>query len=87
MKQNNIRQFILDALEQASVPSIRDHEGRAAFLDGKGDVNFDALELDSLARMELCIYIEVNTGIELTPDQLDKIKSLEGLARALAAYT
>ena len=83
MTQDNIRQFVLDALEHAC-PSIRDHTGLTAFLNETGDINFDAIEMDSLARMELCIYIEVNTGMELTPDQLDEIASLEGLAHALA---
>lgn len=75
----NGRQFVLDALEQAGVLGIGNHPQREAFLAGAGDISFKDLEMDSLARMELCIYIEVNSGIEIAPDQLDKVTSLSGL--------
>jgi hypothetical protein len=74
----NGRQFVLDALEQAGVVGIRNHPKREAFLAGAGDISFKDLEMDSLARMELCIYIEVNAGIEIGPDQLDEAASLSG---------
>jgi hypothetical protein len=77
-----VRQFIVGALKQANVLGLRPQD-RDAFLAGKGDVDFSQLEMDSLARMELCICIEVGTGVEITPDQLDDIKSLAGLAKIL----
>jgi acyl carrier protein len=84
VKRDNVRQFVIEALEHAGVFSIRDEKIRTAFLNGTSEVNFKTLEMDSLARMELCIYIELNAGIELTPDQLEEIKTLECLARILA---
>ena len=80
-----LRQLILEGLERSNVFSMRRHRGRAAFLQGTGDVELDELDMDSLARMELCIYIEAHTGIELTPAELERIKTLEGLARELAS--
>lgn len=41
--------------------------------------------MDSLARMELCIAIEVETGVSLTPDDLDSFRSLGALARRVVA--
>lgn len=83
MSVTNVRKFLVDTVRNANALGIRSHPNLQAFLDGAGDVNFDELEMDSLARMEMCISIEVNTGIEISPDQLDKIKSLAGLAEIL----
>jgi len=78
------RRFVVSALEQANVLAIRTHPARAAFLDGAADIEFSDLAMDSLARMELCIFIEVNARIEITPDQLNGISSLAGLEKMLA---
>lgn len=83
MSVTNARQFVVDAAGKANVIGVRSHPNLQAFLDGAGDVNFSDLEMDSLARMELCISIEVGTGVEITPDQLDEIKSLAGLVEKI----
>jgi hypothetical protein len=77
------RQLVVDALDRANAIGIRSHPERAAFLEGKGDIAFNQLEMDSLARMELCIALEVRTGIEVMPEQLDEIGSLARLADML----
>lgn len=77
------RRFLLDALERASAVGIRKHPGRAAFLAGRADIEFGELEMDSLARMELCIAIEVRTGVEMPSEQLEEIGSLARLAEIL----
>ena len=83
MTTRETRQFIIEALERANVVGIRSHPARTAFLEGSGDINFDQLEMDSLARMELSIAIEVSTGRELASDQLESLKSLATLAAML----
>ena len=77
------RQFILDALDRATASGIRSPERRAAFLAGTDDIRFDEIEMDSLARMELCIAIELKSGIELPSERLDEIGTLARLAEML----
>jgi len=83
MTSADSKKFVLNALERANILGIRKHPKRADFLDGKSDIDFSELEMDSLARMELCIYIEVAKGIEIAPDQFDEIRSLARLAEIL----
>ena len=40
------------------------------------EVPLDALDMDSLAEMEVCIAIEVNAGVSILPEQLRKIGTL-----------
>lgn len=84
MSVTNARQFVADAVRKANIIGIRSHPNFQAFLEGTGDVNFGDLEMDSLARMELCISIEIGTGVEITPDQLDEIKSLAELVKRIS---
>lgn len=51
----------------------------AAFELGQGDCRLDALEMDSLAMMEFCISLELSTGIELTPEDLQAAGSLTAI--------
>ena len=83
MSSPKTRQFVLDALERANAVGIRKHPKRGDFLAGIGDIGFDEIEMDSLARMELGIAIEVSTGKEVAPEQLQDMKSLAGLAEFL----
>lgn len=80
-RQAKIRQVLVDALEIGSVALIYDPTVRAPFLAGDGDVTLDRLDMDSLARMELCIAVEVETGVSLTPEDLDAHATLGDLAR------
>ena len=63
MEQERIRQVVVDALEIGSVSLIYDPAIRGPFLSGEGDVPLERLDMDSLARMELCIAVEVETGV------------------------
>lgn len=76
-----IRQVLVDGLEIGSVALIYEPSVRAPFLAGAADVPLEQLEMDSLARMELCIAIEVETGVALTPDDLAAYATLGDLAR------
>lgn len=63
----------------------------AALLDqtaGSGaDQTFEALKLDSLARMELCLHFECEFGILLSSGHLDIHPSINALADFLASGT
>jgi len=87
MDEPAIRAILADGLEQGAVSAINLARTRAAWLAGHEDLPFDALEMDSLARMELCIAIEVGLGIALAPADLDRYRSLGDLARDLVLRT
>ena len=75
-----IRQAIVDGLEAGGVGQIHRAATRDPFLAGASDLTLDELEMDSLARMELCIAIEVATGVSLAPEELDRYATLVALA-------
>ncbi|MEO8487548.1 MAG: acyl carrier protein [Betaproteobacteria bacterium] len=60
---------------------------RGAFIAGTVDSALAALEMDSLAKMELCIAIEVGSGVSLAPEELERFGSLGDLAAEIARRT
>lgn len=77
--EETARRIVVEALRQASVHTIEEGDRVRRFLRGEADFSFDELELDSLARMEVCIAIEVKTGISIAPDELEPIGTVAGL--------
>lgn len=78
------RRFLVEALEQSNVSYFRDERTLAeSFVAGTTDVSIATLEMDSLAEMELCIAIEVNTGISIVPEELRDMEMLGDLAKAV----
>lgn len=53
--------------------------------DPAGDVTFEELDMDSLGRMELAIWLELRLQIELTEAQVQVIGSSKGLENYLRA--
>lgn len=80
MEPRAIRQAILDGLEAASVLGFGLVGQRDRYLAGELDYTLAELELDSLARMEICIAIEIGTGVSLAPEELDRYETLSALA-------
>ncbi|BBK34873.1 phosphopantetheine binding protein [Stella humosa] len=70
MDEQAIRRVLVDALEIGGVAAIHEPAIRDPFLAGTADITLERLEMDSLAKMELCIAVEVETGVSLTPDDL-----------------
>jgi len=83
MTETEAREIVADALDAASVPRFRGSEARAQFVSLTRDIQFDELDVDSLAAMEICIAIEANVGVSLLPAELQEIGSLGALARRL----
>jgi acyl carrier protein len=79
-----IRQALVDGLEAGGVSVANSVRFRQPFIDGKIDATLDDLKLDSLARMELCIAIEVSLGVSLAPEELERYRSLRELVDDLA---
>ena len=79
-----IRMVILDGLEAGAVHLSRKEPFRAGFLAGELAAPLDELEMDSLAKMELCIAIEIGTGVSLAPEELERFPTLGALVDELA---
>jgi len=80
-----VRQALIEGLEAGGVSEASQIRFRAPFLDGTLDATFEELALDSLARMELCIAIEVALGVSLAPEELQRYRSLDALVDDLIA--
>jgi acyl carrier protein len=85
MTDKQVRGLIVEALECSSVIALRDKNLTEAFLSGTHEVPVDLLDMDSLAEMEVCIAIEVNSGVSIVPDQLRKIGTLGKLVALIHA--
>lgn len=84
MNDTTIRALIVEALDYASVYQLRHQNLADGFLIGERDVLFDDLDMDSLASMELCISIELNTGVSIVPEALKSLGTLNTLVDVLA---
>ena len=71
-----------------AAPSAFTEELRRSFLAEGLNLKLDDLDMDSLARMEFCIAVELSTGVTLLPAQLTELASTDAieswLRRALA---
>lgn len=79
MTETELCNALADALVYAAVPGFRDSGAEEAFRAGDGRFAISSLEIDSLAWMELCIAIEINTGVTLTPADLAGLPTLGDL--------
>jgi hypothetical protein len=82
-----IRAMLIEGLEAGGIWQASRVGVRERFLGGELDLTFAELELDSLARMELCIAIEVGTGVSLAPEELDPHVSLAPLVAEIERRT
>ena len=87
MLEPAVRALLVGGMEAGAVGAIQNARTRAAWLEGSEDLPIARLDMDSLARMELCIAIELGTGIALSPSDLDGYASLGELARDIARRT
>ena len=78
MATTRIRLAVYEALKVAA-PATFDDEMRRSFLDKRIDIELLTLGLDSLARMEFCIAIELSTGVTLLPAELDALATMNAV--------
>lgn len=76
MTELEIRRLIAAGLEQGSCFSLRNNGWTEDFLAGRRDVAFAEMDIDSLAIMELCIAIEVESGVSILPEELVQCDTL-----------
>lgn len=88
MANNNklSRQLAIKALQaNPLIFSLNAHLARLS--DPSFEVTFEELGMDSLARMELSIWLEVECGIEVTEAEIMEMNDLGGLTEFIAAHT
>ena len=83
MSDDEIRQMLVEAIEGSTIVGLRRSGLLEAFLAGADDVSFDVLEMDSMGAMELCIAVEINTGVEVVPAELTELGSLRAVVTAI----
>jgi acyl carrier protein len=69
-----IREMLLAALTAARYGSPCDPSLVDAVAAGDATLEVDQLEFDSLAWMEFCIFIELRSGLELTPAHIEGMR-------------
>ena len=82
METSQLRQAVLEAL-RAAVPGAFDDAMSRSFLAGELDVDLARFDMDSLARMEFCIAIELATGVTLLPTQLADLATTDAIERCI----
>lgn len=82
MENAQLRIAVLEALK-AAVPGAVNDQMRDSFLAGGLNIELARLEMDSLARMEFCIAIELSTGVTLVPPQLAELGSTDAIERCI----
>lgn len=80
-----LRRLVAEGVRQNPVVTVSDAGLLARLDDPAADCAFEALGFDSLARMELCIWMQVEAGIEVTEAELIDNPSVAALAAHLAA--
>lgn len=79
-----IRRLVVQAVRQNPVAIVSDPALIARLDDPAKDCHFDELGFDSLARMELCIWMQLEAGIEIGEAVLLDHPSVNALAQRLA---
>lgn len=80
MDERTLREAMADGLEAGGVSYLTHQGRRRAFVAGERDFTIAELAMDSLARMELCIAIELCTGVSMLPEEVERHPSLGAIA-------
>jgi len=83
MGEADLRQMLVDAIDASTIVGLRRSGLMEGFLNGTADIPFEALEMDSMGAMELCIAVEVNTGVEIVPAELSELGSLGAVVASI----
>ncbi len=79
-----LRRLVAQAVRENPVAMVSDPALLARLDNPAMDCRFDELGFDSLARMELCIWMQLEAGIEIGEAVLLDHPSVNALARRLA---
>jgi acyl carrier protein len=80
-----LRALIAEGVRQNPVVTVSDPRLLARLDNPAADCGFEEMGFDSLARMELCIWMQLEAGIELTDGEVLDHPSVAALAAHIAA--
>lgn len=78
-QSDQIRQQVLDLVNEKYQRQVRSSQ-LVEFAQGKMDLSFNTLNMDSLARLELLVSLETQYDIIITPQELVRLRTLGNLA-------
>ncbi len=79
------RDWVVAGIKENPAATVTDPDLLARLDDRQADCSFEELAFDSLACMELCIYIECETAVALSIGDLQLHPSVNRLAEHLHA--
>jgi hypothetical protein len=79
-----MRQYVLAAIAANPAAGPESPEAMARLNDAGRDCSFEELGFDSLARMELCIFLETEYGIPVTVGEVEACATVNAMAAHLA---
>ncbi len=79
LNESQIRESIIQALGKDTTSSLKPSR-ISAFKNGRKDISFREIGLDSLKRMEILVMIEINHDIIITPQELNRLSYLGDIA-------
>lgn len=79
-----LRDLVAAGVRANPVVTVTDPALLARLDDASADCGFEELGFDSLARMELCIWMQVEAGFEITESEVLDHPSVGALATHLA---
>jgi acyl carrier protein len=79
-----LRALVADAVRQNPIVLVSDAALIARLADPAADCGFEELGFDSLARMELCIWMQIEGGFEISESEVLDHPSVAALAAHLA---
>ncbi len=86
-KSEQVRRLMLDALRSHTTKRLKP-AAIAAFIQGDADIPLGGTGLDSLARMEMLVAIEVEYGVVITPAEFSEFKTFGDISsRVLSSPT
>ncbi|MBG56735.1 acyl carrier protein [Porticoccus hydrocarbonoclasticus] len=86
MNKNAIRELLVPILQDAGIFYLRDTVAESDFVAGVWDIELTELEIDSLSAMELCIGLEVEWGLTVLPEDLNRLSTLGQLVDRVEKY-
>ena len=84
MNNIEIRKRMIPILDEVNISELRSVSDQQDFINGELDLAFDEMDMDSLFSMELCIAIELELGVSIVPEQLNQLRSLQGLVQKIS---
>lgn len=78
-----IRRIVVEALLEANLGRSTHDPRIDRFLETGADVPLNELEMDSLDLMEFCIALELNSGVSVVPNDLQRLRTLASVADAV----